>query len=242
MTRTIVTAANWKYCAKLRFLLRSANIFEPRTRVIVFNLGLGPGQLESLRKCNEVRNFDFSKWPSWMHVDNEKGHYAWKAQILESLLPELDGLLLWLDAASMILGPINEFWTLVHAQGFVAPTSSGTLRDWTHPQTLEQIRVPAEDLWRQNRKSGVVGFNLELPWVHGMIHEWAAHSRHKSTIAPEGSSRLNHRQDQAVLSCMFYQYQRVHGFESPEHVTNIRSHLKKFSDETCEQLLRDRLS
>jgi hypothetical protein len=38
------------------------------------------------------------------------------------------------------------------------------------------------------------------------LEEWAAACENKEVIAPVGSSRANHRQDQSVFSILYYKY------------------------------------
>jgi hypothetical protein len=46
-----------------------------------------------------------------------------------------------------------------------------------------------------------------------LLFDWSKYSEQKEIIAPIGSNRLNHRQDQSVLSLLFYKYYRVDKFQ-----------------------------
>jgi len=62
----------------------------------------------------------------------------------------------------------------------------------------------------RNRNGACLGFNTKEDVVKGFITEFYNYSRIKKCIAPEGSSRKNHRQDQSIFTLLFYRYQMNH--------------------------------
>jgi hypothetical protein len=66
-------------------------------------------------------------------------------------------------------------------------------------------RYTAADLRpRLNRNAAVVGFSLDdLPALN-LLNEWDRLCHCRQVVAPQGSDRSNHRQDQAVLTLLFY--------------------------------------
>jgi hypothetical protein len=110
--------------------------------------------------------------------------------------------LLWLDAGNLLIGNLERIKQLVAYNGFYSPYSAGTIGDWTHKLTLEILNFPHQRLTKPNCNGAIVGLNLENSIILKLISDWNSCAMNKSCIAPIGSSRLNHRQDQAVLSVL----------------------------------------
>ena len=53
-----------------------------------------------------------------------------------------------------------------------------------------------------------MGFAINSEKMKDLLLDWNEFSLRKEVIAPKGSNRLNHRQDQAILSVLIHQ----HGF------------------------------
>ena len=70
--------------------------------------------------------------------------------------------------------------------------------------------MKAELLTKANRNGAILGFNITNPDVINFIKEFARCASIKDCIAPEGSSRQNHRQDQAVFTILYYDFVDKH--------------------------------
>lgn len=57
---------------------------------------------------------------------------------------------------------------------------------------------------KQNLNGACVAFDPMNAKARGLAEEWALLAREQNIIAPPGSSRENHRQDQALLSVLAY--------------------------------------
>jgi len=140
---TIVTAASSDHFSCLCNLLYTIHRFEPGSNIIVYDLGLSPWQAE-LRQQPRVnfRRFQFELFPAWMAVGRgmEKGDragcYAWKPVIISDCLNETSGALLWLDAGNIITSHLKRLRRVIETDQVYSPTSSGTIRNWTHQGTL----------------------------------------------------------------------------------------------------------
>merc|ERR1711879_511308 len=114
----IVTAASENHYGVLKqSLLKTIHIYEPQTRVIIYDLGLSPDSRRELeRLCAKrgvwsVRTFDYSRYPSYMSITIARGEYAWKPIIIKEVVDQFP-LVLWLDAGDGLtgtLGPTKEF-------------------------------------------------------------------------------------------------------------------------------------
>ena len=68
------------------------------------------------------------------------------------------------------------------------------------------MKIPQSVFNKRNISGGIVGFSQVNSRSVKMLEDWYTYSIIKEVISPEGSSRLNHRQDQAVLTLLMHQY------------------------------------
>jgi hypothetical protein len=176
-------------------------------RVIVYDLGMKRKQRnEMIRLMNkgyidEFRTFKFSAYPSFWNITVARGEYGWKPAIIAEVSQDYPGIITWLDAGTLAERKYFEKldFLLKRFGGFLSPRSSGVMKNWTHPGVYEYYDDdPAlyDDL--PNCNGAAVAFDTTK--TQHMIDEWFACALNKDCIAPVGSSRKNHRQDQAILT------------------------------------------
>ncbi len=69
-------------------------------------------------KNAEIRWFDFSAYPEWMDIDQARGEYAWKPKIIEQVVNEFGGLVLWLDAGDLFKESADDgMWSEIATTG-----------------------------------------------------------------------------------------------------------------------------
>ena len=86
------------------------------------------------------------------------------------------------------------------------------MMDWTHPLTFEYLKGDRAHYGaKPNADATLVGFatgsqaaNIRDAVYDDIVVPWKACAMVKQCIAPPGSSRKNHRQDQAVLSYLVH--------------------------------------
>jgi hypothetical protein len=187
--------------------LASARKHEPETRVVVYDLGLTPAERNALETNfpYDVRTFDYSRYPAFFDIRVNAGEYAWKPAIIREVASETADIVCWMDAGHIILRPLTGLRWETRRIGHYSPHSLGTIADWTHPGMLSYLGLPPD--WRSlspNLSGGTVAFDMRNPAGARLLNEWADLALIKECIAPEGSSRANHRQDQALLSVLAY--------------------------------------
>ena len=212
---TIVSASDNQFYESLCQLLESINNFESDSKIIIYDIGLTKDQFDNLNKSKalELRKFNFKDYPEFIGERDEFGKlgaYAWKPTIINEVLKEKnDGIVLWLDAGNKLTGPLNRLKKVILYNNFYSPLSSGSLSDWCHPKTLDYFNVK-EDLYsKPNLTAGLVGLNSSNYQVRELIQKWYKYSNIKECISPEGSDRNNHRQDQSLLSILFYLNEKI---------------------------------
>jgi hypothetical protein len=58
------------------------------------------------------------------------------------------------------------------------------------------------------------------------VREWCECTLRRECIAPEGSDRSNHRQDQAVFTILYYKYQEKYNFIDIDYYIDLKIHNK----------------
>ena len=205
-----VTAAEKNYFKQLDSLLESyyKNL---SNKLIVYDIGLEKDQVNYLKDKYEklnIRIFRFNHYPKFIgeYFDDKLGNYAWKPIIVNKLMQECKSKVVWLDAGNLFTKKIIFLKIALTASGIIVPTSSNTIRDWTHPKTIEYIGINNKYLDSNNYASGLIGFDYKSKKANKIAELWSNFSQIQECISPLDSSRENHRQDQAVLTLLLYKY------------------------------------
>ncbi|KAI8377553.1 uncharacterized protein BYT42DRAFT_593796 [Radiomyces spectabilis] len=217
---TIVTAASANHLCSLENFLYSLQHFrsqltaEEYPRVVVYNIGMNRTQLPVLDQLkdngllDELIHFDYTQYPEFWDVSLNAGEYAWKTGIVHEASQRYDGLLLWLDAGNLVtLDFLKNIPSIIRdSGGFWSPRSAYTMRRYTHPGLFRHYGIqPSEYGKKANCNGAAIGFDVDNKTVvDSLILPWYKCGLEKRCIAPPGSSRKNHRQDQAALTLLVY--------------------------------------
>ena len=208
---TIITGASENHSKSLKqFLGTLQNIVIPY-QCYVYDLGLNEETFFSLKQLYPdliYKKFDYSKYPEYFNIHINSGEYAWKPVIIEEVSKEVEGVILWCDSGNKIMSSLENLYTIIENQGIYSPTSSGDIRKWTHPSTLDYFDFNKSSIFLnyENRNGAALGFDTRKEDVKKFIIKFSNLAQDKACISPEGSNRTNHRQDQAVFTVLYYQY------------------------------------
>ncbi|CAG8596620.1 4014_t:CDS:2 [Paraglomus occultum] len=213
---TIVTGASSNhFCAVHAWIYRTYTaislafpINAARPRVIIYNLGLSPWHisiltsLQSSGLITELRTFNFTKYPAFWDLTVARGQYAWKPGIVEEIARDFPGKILWLDAGTYVrTSMLQNFEKLLEKNnGFMSPRSGGSFFHWTHPGLFEYFDVPVPKEFENISNCNGAAFAFDTRTADKLLTDFVDCAYHKDCIAPPGSSRKNHRQDQAALT------------------------------------------
>ncbi|KAF9898214.1 hypothetical protein BX616_004332, partial [Lobosporangium transversale] len=214
---TIVTAASSNhFCALESFLYSLSEVLdglertETRPTIIVYNLGgMTPEQMTQMQwlrdnqYMDEYKDFDYSAYPAFWDITVARGEYGWKAGIIKEVADKNRGLLLWLDSGNMLaLDFLRYLPGYLEKYGFWSPQSSGNFQQYTHPGLPQFYGDSVENYAQETNCNGAaIAFDASNDKIYnGLLNEWYKCSSTKECIAPKGSSRSNHRQDQAALT------------------------------------------
>lgn len=178
--------------------------------LIIYNLDICEDKWKQLIIKYELKNiifkvFDYTKYPSWFNININAGEYAWKPAIIyENYLLYPEETIIWMDAGNIVKNNLHCLEMFIKENGLHTGVSSGTIKQWTYIKTIEYMNPNNVD--EVNRNGACMGFNFNIKWVKEFIEEFYNCCCDKNCIAPDGSSRQNHRQDQSVLTILFYKY------------------------------------
>ncbi|KAG0228719.1 hypothetical protein BGW42_002011 [Actinomortierella wolfii] len=248
---TIVTAASSNhFCALESFLysmselLNSLERAEMRPKLVVYNLGGMTEEQEAHLKAlkdaqfmDEYHYFDYSRYPAFWDINKARGEYGWKAGIIKEIADANRGLILWLDSGNMLaLDFLRYLPGYLDRYGFWSPRSSGTFEQYTHPGLPQFFDDQLENYRGESNCNGAaIAFDTTKEEIYsGLLKEWYTCSRTKPCIAPEGSSRANHRQDQAALTYLVKRFKFMEQCRHfPEHY-GVTVH----QDKVCKERIR----
>lgn len=229
---SIVTGASQNHFKSLKQFLSSVNT--STIKCFVYDLGLNAESVEQLKKYTvEYRLFDYSAYPSYYDININAGEYAWKPAIIYNTMKELLStdrapILLWCDAGNIFRHcNIGELKQYILQNKLYSPDSNDDVKFWTHPLTRMWFKIGDDDpiLLKQNRNAAILGFHINDPDVQSFIEKFNECASIKECIAPEGSNRSNHRQDQAVFTVLYYKFMGEHpSYRITNSTFNIASH------------------
>jgi len=209
-TMYIITGASDNHYLTVMNIIDSFIRYNDTHKLIIYNLGLEESKWNHIKeKYNHhdfiFKVFDYSKYPEWFNINIEAGHYAWKPTIIyNTFLEYTDEIVVWMDAGNLINENLQKLESFLIDNYIYSATSGGTIKEWTHPSTIEYL--DCTNTGNENRNGACLGFNTKIDLVKDFITEFYNCAMDKHCIAPDGSSRKNHRQDQAVFTVLFYKY------------------------------------
>jgi len=202
----IVTGCDSSHFGSQLNMLASVEQHEPTAAVSCWDLGLTPDERADLIlrfPRVTVRTFPYDDYPDYFRITVNAGQYAWKPVIVEHECATADSrIVIWMDAGNIVDRPLVWIRRFAQADAFYSPHSGGPIRRWTHPETLRVLSAPSQLNGRPGIAGGLAAFDTSRPEARTLIADWSACAQDEGCIAPPGSDRSNHRQDQAVLSVL----------------------------------------
>lgn len=178
------------------------------SKVVYYDIGLTAQQHVALRLAFpevQVKTFDFELYPSHFALSENAGYWAWKPLIIFELTEQYDdALILWLDSGNQLTGPLDSVMRLIQIRGVFSQRSSSSMKKYVHPGMFAYFNLDRALFEKQaNCDGAIVGIDSANATIKQLVLDpWVDCAMHKECIAPVGSSRENHRQDQAALTVL----------------------------------------
>ena len=224
----IITGASDNHYLTLINMIKSFVIFNNNEhKLIVYNLGIAADKWIHLQDKNNsnisYKTFDYSQYPDWFNINIRAGHYAWKPTIIyNTWVANEKEIIVWMDAGNLILNNLNQLEHFITLNGIYSSETNEDIKKWTHPATIQYMNCT----WinERNRNGACMGFNTKIDYVKEFLTEFYNYSQIKDCICPAGSSRENHRQDQAVFTVLFYKYIMKYKFSASSYSIDYSIH------------------
>ena len=185
------------------------------------------------------RKFDFSHFPDWFDISDRmiRGGYSWKVISYADVLMESRRMVFWSDGGNQVPASLETELSRARTYGLFTPCSGGSLQMWLHGQSIRFLG------WNKMLrklflgKAMCTGGYLFIHYNNTQVMQnvlipllQCAYTRR--CISPLGSSRRNHRQDQAILSALV-QSEKIPMSCQQKYNTGVRFHHECDSDEKC---------
>lgn len=213
LPQAIVSGSSSNHFETLLVFLDNLHRFNPsEIPIFIYDLGLNATEHERIvQNYTKVilRPFLYDKYPDYFNINIAGGEYAWKPVIIKEMLDSTAFQVLWLDSGDRLTDPSNLDVTfeIIGRNGFVSTETSGTTQQWVHP--LTRTHFHAETMDEKMCNGAIIGFERNHTDVYSsIVVPWAVCALQRHCIAPEGSSRANHRQDQATLTVLIHKWGR----------------------------------
>ena len=212
--KVVTGASSSHFKSLLQFLDSTLN--RNNIEVSIFTLDLTTSEFNKLEefvknKPNyELIQFNFSNYPDFFDIHENNGAYGWKAAMIHEAFVKHDGLILWLDSGNLIKSNLFIIKLFITTFNFYSPLSSNRIIDWTHPDTLAYYSYLSKHFKKRNKNGAIFGLNTKNKKAQEFINELLKSSLSEKVISPKGSSRLNHRYDQSLISLLFFKYFNIY--------------------------------
>ena len=140
---------------------------------------------------------------------HDNGGYTWKSIPVCDFGVEWKAIVSQVDADNIIVDNLSKEKFNICQEGMFSPQSEGCISDWVHNTTIEYLEshhlVKPVNCLLSMCSGGYLFFDFRNTTIRkGIIEPYCQCSYTKKCMSPNGSSRKNHRQDQAMLSVLIH--------------------------------------
>lgn len=185
------------------------------------------------------RKYDFSHFPDWFDISDEqiRGGYSWKVISYYDVLEETKRIVVWSDGGNQLPVTLDREMFRVHEFGLYSPYSGGSLQSWVHGKSLKFMganrMLRKAMLGKGMCTGGYLFINYQNETVmNQVLFPLLECAYTRRCISPYGSSRKNHRQDQAILSLLVHSAKIQQSCDG-SYNTRVRYHNECNTVETC---------
>lgn len=184
---------------------------------VIWDLGLSKKQRKKLfnlkENAEQAKNrniyvfyhlFIYSKYPSYFNININAGNYAWKPVIIHDTYKLYKTTLFWLDAGCYVNGSLDSIYGYIERMKIWSISAGHSIKRFAYDSVLKLFNVSERIKELTMCAAGVVGFLYPSHFSQYILEMWRKCALQIDCIAPKGSNRKNHRQDQTALSIILY--------------------------------------
>lgn len=203
----VITGASENHAYVLEEWLEKHRFLADNCKIVVYDLGLSEvsrRRIDGKHDWFSWATFQYESYPAHVDIRRSAGCYAWKPIIIHSHMSDHD-VVLWLDSGVRLTEGNDAFSKIIEhieTMGYYTTSSASNVRTWVHEGTRMALlgENDADFLDLDMCNAAVLGFKHGSP----IPSEFVNCAVEVDCICPPGSSRANHRQDQAVVTLLLY--------------------------------------
>lgn len=226
----LTTGSSKSHELPLLYFLQSIYDVYSDITLYIWNLGLSPIAYSYIKKLSMKKpnvyllNFSFSNYPSYFNIEKNGGQYAWKPVIINYMYNLVKKPLVWLDAGCLLDGSLDYIYDYISKNDVWSVGVSHNIEKFTDKGMLDYYNIIDNQNITKQRccAGGLVGFMYPSDIAKKILKEWEDCAMHLDCIAPPGSSRANHRQDQSAFSIILGLNNR--GYVCNQHRINFTAY------------------
>ncbi|CAH1787151.1 unnamed protein product, partial [Owenia fusiformis] len=205
MDVVIVTAASNEFFRGLTEFVASVHFWEPRTKIVVYDIGLTLLQKQDVHTWCNVESLNLPKTTPPRILLGSRNGFAWKPIILQDAVRRY-GAIFYSDAGSVIRGPLGPIKRLILKDGYFFVQGQDTdMTMKTHKGMFSYFNVTkSRFINKYSFAGGIQGYVNNSTAVKHILTPLVHCALKRSCISPRGSHVLNHRYDQSALSIIIY--------------------------------------
>jgi hypothetical protein len=219
---TVVTGASSNHYRCLCNLLESLDHHEPRTDVVVYDLGLEAHEASALRSAGrQVVRFAFERCPAFFGTQAQRRKpCCWKPVLIREVIDAAATPVLWLDAGNIVHERLDRVRCVLSNTGFYSPVSVADIARFTHPDVLRLLDAAPEILTDLNRNGAIIGFGRNQLGLD-LSGQWRDCALRQEIMWPADWTKDRWRSDQAILSVLVAQARRRKDFALVDEALGI---------------------
>lgn len=201
-------------------------LYDIQTSIVFVDYGISERELKNLGNTFEsinklykqynstaqlyYRKFNFANFPAFFNIHSlSVGGYSWKVVSYTDVLEECQGPLLWTDAGTLLNPSMFKEIEYMKENGIYSPSSPGTIGDWVYPRSIQFMKQHKLIEKVDKKKSMCTGGYLFMDGknqtiLKRIIYPLLQCAYTEKCIVPKPSTRLDHRQDQAILTLLIH--------------------------------------
>mgnify|MGYP001168266738 CR=1 FL=1 len=203
---TVVTAADQGFSRCLTQLLLSAE----RHRCLSYNLhwicydiGIDSKTMTWLRHrftwC-EFRSLELNTLPS--HYQPRTRSFAWKPYILWQVVEKSEGVVLWMDSATIVKTALDRIIHKTEDNGIFLLRGQAPILTRCDPKVLDSLDFPPKLYGMREFCAAFLGINQKNARAKNLVRNWAKLAARPELLLPDPILSERHMNDQAVLNCL----------------------------------------
>ena len=238
----IVTSSTPGYFPRLRNLIGSIHFWEPKLKIVVYDMGLTPELIDEVMtwKNVELKEFDFSKYPPYVSL---VWNFAWKLFMIEEEMKNHPAIC-WLDSGVELRHPLVSMRYFLERDGFFSTTMEKRQHitgRTTMQETFDKMKdygiEELEHFDEETIKKGPYCSGYIMAFDHrdtskSILEYGFKCARDEACISPKEAHSDNHNFDQSAITIAAYANGLVHACEHENISIDTGSYEEATFDET----------